>query len=61
MKTFSGSITRSSNGNNHILDLTEDLRRLVEESGVRVGQAVVLVDFDTRPREPAVVVTILGE
>ncbi|OHE81334.1 MAG: secondary thiamine-phosphate synthase enzyme [Verrucomicrobia bacterium GWF2_62_7] len=43
MKTFSGSITRSSNGNNHILDLTEDLQRLVEESGVRVGQAVAMV------------------
>ena len=43
MKTFSGNITRSSKGNNHILDLTEDLQRLVEESGVRVGQAVAMV------------------
>jgi len=43
MKTFSGNITRSTKGNNHILDLTEDLQRLVEESGVRVGQAVAMV------------------
>lgn len=43
MKTFSGSITRSSKGNNHILDLTEDLQQLVGESGARTGQVVAMV------------------
>lgn len=43
MKTFSGSIARSTKGNNHILDLTGDLLKLVEESGVRTGQLVAMV------------------
>lgn len=43
MKTFSGSIARSTKGNNHILDLTADLLKLVEESGVRTGQLVAMV------------------
>ncbi|MFA5193533.1 MAG: secondary thiamine-phosphate synthase enzyme YjbQ [Verrucomicrobiia bacterium] len=43
MKTFSGSIACSTKGNNHILDLTADLLKLVEESGVRTGQLVAMV------------------
>lgn len=43
MKTFSGSIARSTKGNNHILDLTGDLLKLVEESGVRTGHLVAMV------------------
>ena len=43
MKIFSGSIVRASKGNNHILDITDEVRRLVEESGVRIGQVVAMV------------------
>ena len=43
MKTFSGNITRSTKGNSHILDITDDLRELVKQSGVRTGQAVAMV------------------
>jgi secondary thiamine-phosphate synthase enzyme len=43
MKTFSGSITRTSKGSNHILNLTDDVQGLVQESGVRTGQAMAMV------------------
>ncbi|MBI5687519.1 MAG: YjbQ family protein [Verrucomicrobia bacterium] len=43
MKTFNGSIARASKGNNHILDITDDVQRLVEEGGVRTGQVVAMV------------------
>ncbi len=43
MKTFSGNITRATKGNNHILDITQELQRLVEDSGVRTGQLVAMV------------------
>lgn len=43
MKTFSESIARSTKGNNHILDITGDVLKLVEESGVRTGQLVAMV------------------
>ena len=43
MKTFSGSITRASKGNNHILDITDDVQRLAGESGVRTGQLAAMV------------------
>lgn len=43
MKPFNGSIARSTKGNNHILDITGDVLKLVEESGVRTGQLVAMV------------------
>ena len=43
MKTFSGSITRATTGNNQILDITADLQQLVEASRVRTGQMVAMV------------------
>ncbi len=43
MKTFSGQITRATKGNNQVLDITGELQRLVEESGVRTGQLVAMV------------------
>ncbi|MCX6907566.1 MAG: secondary thiamine-phosphate synthase enzyme YjbQ [Verrucomicrobia bacterium] len=43
MKTFSGQITRSTKGNNQVLDITDELQRLVEESGVRTGHLVAMV------------------
>lgn len=38
-----GVIRRETRGNGHILDLTDDLRRIVGESGVRTGQATAMV------------------
>lgn len=43
MKTYSGHITRSTKGNNQVLDITDELQGLVEESGVRTGQLVAMV------------------
>jgi secondary thiamine-phosphate synthase enzyme len=39
----SGTIEIETEGNAHILDLTEDVQRLVAESGVAVGQATAMV------------------
>ena len=43
MKVSSGEIHRSTNGNNHILDVTDELRALVEKSGIKTGQATAMV------------------
>jgi secondary thiamine-phosphate synthase enzyme len=37
------TLERRTDGNDHILDLTADLQEVVAESGVRTGQAVLLV------------------
>jgi secondary thiamine-phosphate synthase enzyme len=36
-------IALKTRGNDHILDLTDDVRRIVRESGVRTGQLVAMV------------------
>ncbi len=36
-------IRRETRGNGHILDLTGEVQRIVAESGVRVGQATLMV------------------
>lgn len=41
------SIQVSTRGNDHILDITEDVQRIVSESGVTTGQAVVMVQGST--------------
>jgi secondary thiamine-phosphate synthase enzyme len=43
MNTFHTRIRRDTNGNGHILDLTDDVQRAAAESGVRTGQATLLV------------------
>jgi secondary thiamine-phosphate synthase enzyme len=43
MNTFHPRIRRDTNGNGHILDLTDDVQRAAAESGVRTGQATLLV------------------
>lgn len=43
MKTSRLTIRRSTRGNGHILDLTEELRAAVHESGIRTGQATAMV------------------
>ncbi len=42
VKAFNGAIARSTQGNCHILDITEDLQALVAESGVQTGQLSAL-------------------
>lgn len=37
------TLHRKTRGNGHILDLTADVQSLVSESGVRVGQATLMV------------------
>lgn len=39
----SATIRRRTRGNGHILDLTDDLRTVVDESGVRTGQLTAMV------------------
>lgn len=41
------TLTRSTRGNDHILDLTDELQSLVAESGVRTGQATLMVKGST--------------
>lgn len=43
MTTHTGIIQRRTNGNGHILDITGDVERAVVESGVRTGQATLMV------------------
>lgn len=43
MKTSEHTIRRSTRGNGHILDLTEELRAAVRESGIRTGQVTAMV------------------
>ena len=41
--TFRDAIHRETRRNGHILDLTADVQRIAAESGVRVGQATLMV------------------
>ena len=43
MKAFSAVFQRHTRGNNEIQDITEDLRKIVEKSGVRTGQLTAMV------------------
>lgn len=43
MTTRAQEIRRSTRGNGHILDLTDDVREAVARSGVRTGQATLMV------------------
>lgn len=43
MKTFKGHIAFATKGNNQILDITAELQKLVEDSGVRTGQLTAMV------------------
>ncbi len=43
MTTHTFSIERRTEGNDDILDLTEELQRGVRDSGIRVGQGVAMV------------------
>jgi len=43
MRATSGTIERSTRGDGHILDLTDDLQALVRESGIETGQATAMV------------------
>ena len=43
MITHTGEIHRSSQGDDHILDLTQELQALVKASGVTTGQATAMV------------------
>ncbi|MCS1410144.1 MAG: hypothetical protein M2R45_03333 [Verrucomicrobia subdivision 3 bacterium] len=43
MKTFSGVIERSTQGNCQLLDITKDVQSLVSESGVKTGQMTAMV------------------
>jgi len=42
MKVYNGIITRPTGENFQLLDVTEDIRRLIEESGVQNGVLTVL-------------------
>lgn len=41
------TLSRSTRGNDHILDLTEELQALVAETGVTTGQATLMVQGST--------------
>jgi secondary thiamine-phosphate synthase enzyme len=41
------SIVRETRGNDHILDLTDELQALVEASGIRTGHATAMVTGST--------------
>jgi len=43
MGSHSATIRRETRGNDHILDLTDDLRAVVRASGIRCGQATAMV------------------
>ncbi|MDH3733007.1 MAG: secondary thiamine-phosphate synthase enzyme YjbQ [Gemmatimonadota bacterium] len=43
MHTWSGQIEVETDGNDQILDLTEDVQRAVAESGITTGQATAMV------------------
>ncbi len=47
MTTFAERIEISTEGNVDILDLTDDLRRIVRESAVRTGQCTAMVTGST--------------
>ncbi len=47
MKTFADTLKRRTDGNVHILDLTDDLRAVVRESGIRTGQCTAMVTGST--------------
>lgn len=47
MTAFAGRLERRTEGDVHILDLTDDLRELVRESGVRTGQCTAMVTGST--------------
>lgn len=41
------TIERATQGDDHVVDLTEDVQQAVGESGVRIGQAALLVHGST--------------
>ncbi len=43
MNAFSATFQRHTRGGNEIQDITEDLRKIVEKSGVRTGQLTAMV------------------
>ena len=43
MTALSYTLRRDTHGNDHILDLTDDLQALVRESGIRCGQLSAMV------------------
>jgi len=43
MHAFHGTINVETSGNGHILDLTDDLQRLIAESAVSTGSATAMV------------------
>ncbi|NIP82269.1 MAG: YjbQ family protein [Gemmatimonadetes bacterium] len=43
MTVFRTEIRRATRGDGHILDLTEDVQRAAGESGIRTGQATLMV------------------
>ncbi len=47
MKIESHTITRETQGDDHILDLTDDLQELVGGSGIRTGQLTAMVTGST--------------
>jgi secondary thiamine-phosphate synthase enzyme len=47
MITQSHTIQRRTRGDGHILDLTEEIQTLVQESGIRTGQATMMVTGST--------------
>jgi len=75
MSTHTFTITRRTRGNDHILDITDNGQSHVRASligpsvalpvvdgRVPLGtwQQIILMDFDTRPRERTVVVNVVG-
>src|SRR6185295_10120257 len=43
MKAFSAKFQRHTHGNNEIQDITEELQKIVQKSGVRTGQLTAMV------------------
>ncbi len=47
MITLSHTLRRETHGNDHIIDLTDELQTLVGESGIRCGQLTAMVTGST--------------
>ena len=47
MITLSQTLQRETHGNDHIIDLTDELQALVRESGIRCGQLTAMVTGST--------------
>jgi len=43
MKTFTGEITRQTQGDSDVVNITDDVQALVRKSGIRAGQLTAMV------------------